>query len=685
MKNLKALLALFVLSFVAIIITGVTLNYLGVEHGPLLIKIGFIFIIVNLILYLFFLIIYVVRKLVIVYTEKRRKAIGSKFKTKLVASFLGLVLIPSILLLILSNQLINNSIDTWFSLEVQKPIYDSMDIAKILYFKERQNTKNYAELLASDREVFNRIIQSKLHSDKFTTFILNKPDDSTLVKEAFNGISGTEIFSTDKGDIIRAVSPLRNGDKVTGVVVVESLIPSNIVTKMESIQKAFNEYIQIKLQQHPVRFLYFLMLSVAALLIIFLALWVSLRIAKGITVPIQSLAEATKTVAHGDLDFRINLVRDDEIGLLINSFNKMLDDIQLGKQSLEQAYRESDQRRLSMETILESINTGVIFFDKTARIVTLNNAACSMLHIDRTSIEGKSYRDLLIKLKSEEITSMVKRLSEKGYGSVEKEIHIYINGRPMDLRVYMTTIEDSGIKFIGTLVVFDNLTEIIMAQRALAWQEVAKRIAHEIKNPLTPIRLSAERLLKKWNDKADDFENVLVRSTKTIVNEVNSLRSLVDEFSRFGKMPKINLEPTNIKTMLEEVADLYSNLKETELITSINPGIPDIDVDRKQLKMALINLIDNAIQAHTDKIWLDAYFHSSIDMIRIEVKDNGAGIKAEDKEKLFFPYFSTKKEGTGLGLAIVNSIISKHRGYIRVQDNSPKGTQFIIELPVGQK
>ncbi len=680
MKNLKALFGFFILSFIAVIITGVVLNYLGIEHGPLLIKIGFIFIIVNIILFLLLLIFFVGRNLVNLYTEKKRKAIGSKFRIKLVISFLGLVLIPSVLLFILSNQLINNSIDTWFSLEIQKPIYDSMDIAKTLYFKERQYAKNYAKLLAS-----NRNLQIDAHNGDYKSYLLKQPDDSNIVKEAFNGISGTDITSTDKGDVIRAVSPVMENNKITGVIVVETIIPRDVVIKMESIWKAFNEYIQIKMQQNPIRFVYFLMLTIATLLIIFLALWVSLRIAKGITVPIQSLAEATKTVAHGDLDFRINLKRDDEIGLLINLFNKMLDDLQEGKQSLEKAYRESDSRRLSMETILESINTGVIFFDRSGRIITINNAACTMLNTERKGIEGKSYRELLVKLKSNELGALVKRLGEKGFGSVENEIHTYINGRPMDFRVYMTTLQDSKNNFIGTLVVFDNLTEIIMAQRALAWQEVAKRIAHEIKNPLTPIRLSAERLTKKWNEKAPDFEDIMNRSTKTIVQEVNSLRSLVDEFSRFGKMPKINLEPTNIKSIIEEVIDLYSNLKEIEILTSLNTEIPEIEIDKQQIKMALINLIDNAIQAKTEKIWLNAYYNSSLDLIRIEVVDDGVGIEEKDKDKLFFPYFSTKKEGTGLGLAIVNSIISKHRGYIRVQDNRPKGTQFIIELPLGQK
>ncbi len=685
MKNLKALLGLFTLSFVAILITGVVLNYIGIEHGSLLIKIGFIFIIVNVILYLLLLIFFVLRNLSHIYTEKKQKVMGSTFRTRLVVSFLGLVIIPSALLFILSNQLLNNSIDTWFSLEVQKPIYDSMDIARTLYFKERQFAQKYAEIIVLNKDILGKSYESAINTDDFKTYFLSNSDNSSLVNDAFKGTTGTDVLTSDKGDIIRAAAPLMENNKVIGVVIVETIIPADLVLKMESIQNSFNEYIQIKLQQNPIRIIYFFMLTIAALIIISLALWISLRMAKGITVPIQSLAEATKTVTHGDLNFRINLQRDDEIGLLINSFNTMLDDLQSGKQSLELAYKESDQRRLSMETILESINSGVIFFDRTGKIITINNAACAMINLERSSIEGKIYKELLEKYKSDELNKMVKHISEKGFGSIEKELHLYVNGRPMDLRVYITIIKDASQRLIGTLVVFDNLTEIIMAQRALAWQEVAKRIAHEIKNPLTPIRLSAERVLKKWNDKSDDFEVILNKSTKIIVKEVNNLRSLVDEFSRFGKMPKINLEPTSMKLIIEEVTELYSNLKETHITPSFDSDMPDIEVDKKQIRMALINLIDNAIQANTDTINIDASFNSDFDLIRIEVTDNGIGINKEDRGKLFSPYFSTKKEGTGLGLAIVNSIISKHRGYIRVQDNEPKGTKFIIELPVRYK
>jgi two-component system nitrogen regulation sensor histidine kinase NtrY len=684
MKNLKILLGLFILSILAVFITGVVLSYIGIEHGPLLIKTGFIFIIVNVILYLLFLIFFVIRNLINVYVEKKQKLLGSKFRTQLVVSFVGLTLIPSSLLFILSNQLINSSIDKWFSLEVQKPVVDSMDIAKTFYTKERESVKDYADFLADEKGLQRLKIITKSTNGKFKASFLKQPNDAELIENAFNGMGDTEIESTENGDIIRAAVPVMDNEKITGVVVVETTIPQDVVEKMQSINKAFNEYNQIKTQQNPIRFLYFLMLTIATLLIIFLALWFSLRIAKGITVPIRSLAEATETVAHGDLNFRIDFKRDDEIGMLVNSFNNMLDDIQQGKHSLEESYVESDKRRLSMEAILENIATGVIFLERSGRIATLNSAACKLLAIERTDMLGKSHRELLAKIKSDELYSMAKRLEEKDFRATEGEIHAYIEGRPVDLRVYITVLKDSKGSVIGILVVFDDLTEIITAQRALAWQEVAKRITHEIKNPLTPIKLSTERLSKKWDEKANDFGEVLKKSTRTIVKQVDSLISLVNEFSRFGKMPKINLEPANINSIMEEVVELYSDMRGINIITSFQK-IPDIDIDREQIKRALINLMDNSIQAKTKRIYLNTSYDPSLEIIKIEVLDEGAGIGAEEKEKLFLPHFSTKQEGTGLGLAIVSTIVSKHRGYIRVKDNTPMGAHFIIELPVGRK
>lgn len=696
MRNLKILLGLFVLSILAIIITGAVLNYIGIEHGPLLIKIGFIFIVVNVVLYLLFLIFSVIRNLINLYIEKKQKIAGSKFRTKLVVAFLGLTLIPSVLLFILSNQLINNSIDKWFSLQVQRPMDDSMSIAQTYYSKEMKNLQDYANFLASNNNSIdiNKLVNPvrKLENSNgvknkegvFKVYFFKNPGDSDFIQNVFKDVADTEIVSTKGGDIIRAASLVKEGDRIAGAIVVETIVPKNIVDKLESIRNAYNEYRQIETQQNPIKFLYFFVLTIATLLIIFLALWASLRIAKSITVPIKSLAEATNTIAHGNLDFRINLKRDDEIGLLINSFNRMVSELKEGKLSLEHAYTESDRRRLGMEAILENINTGVIFLERSGRIATLNNAACSMLNLNRNNIIGKSHKELLEKIKSDDLNSMIKKLEEKDFKFTKGEIHAYVEGRPVTLRVYITLLKDSKGNFIGILVVFDDLTDIITAQRTLAWQEVAKRTTHEIKNPLTPIKLSAERLLKKWDEKAKDFGEVLQKSTKTIVKEVDSLRNLVDSFSKFGKMPKINLKPTNIKSVIEEVLELYDNLREVKIITLLQ-DTPEIDADREQLKRALINLIDNAIQAKTERIWLNSYYAPSLETIKIEVVDEGTGIREEEKDKLFLPDFSTKKDGTGLGLAIVSTIISKHRGYIRVKDNEPKGTRFIIELPAGQK
>lgn len=678
MRNLKILFGIFALSIFAIIITGIALSYFGVEHGPLLIKIGSIFVTVNIILYLLFLIFSVIRNFINLYIEKRQKIIGSKFRTKLVFAFVGLTLIPSILLFILSNQLINNSIDKWFSLEVQRPIDDSMNIAKTFYSEKIKNIKEYADFLASNAGIIdiNKTIKNKERD--FKIHFSKNPEESEFIRNVFSGTADTEIVSTKEGDIVRAASQVKEGNRISGVIVVETIIPKETVGKLETIKKAYNEYHQIETQQNPIKFLYFFVLIIATLLIIFLALWIALRIARGITIPIRSLVEATNVIAQGNLDFRINLKREDEIGLLINSFNKMVSELKEGKFTLEKAYTE-------MEAILENINTGVILLERSGRIATLNNAACSMLNFNRDKIIGKSHREILEKIKSDDLNSMLKKLEEeKDFKFTEGEIHAYIDSKPVNLRVYITVLKNSKGNFIGILVVFDDLTEIINAQRAIAWQEVAKRIAHEIKNPLTPIQLSTERLLKKWDEKADDFGEVLKRSTKTIVNEVNSLRNLVNEFSRFGKMPKINLQTTNIKSIIEEILNLYNDVKEATIITSLQ-DTPEIEADQEQLKRAIINLIDNAIQAKTERIWLNTSYDPFLEVARIEVADEGIGIKEEEKDKLFLPYFSTKKDGTGLGLAIVSTIISKHRGYIRVKNNEPKGTRFIIELPVRQK
>jgi two-component system nitrogen regulation sensor histidine kinase NtrY len=296
---------------------------------------------------------------------------------------------------------------------------------------------------------------------------------------------------------------------------------------------------------------------------------------------------------------------------------------------------------------------------------------------------GKNYREILSTIESDSLKEMVHGIKLQSLRTVEKEIWATIKEKRVMLRVSIMGLRDRS-DYLGLLVVFDDLTDVIKAQKALAWQEVARRIAHEIKNPLTPIKLSTERMLKKWEQRESDFAQVFERSTKTIIKEVEGLRGLVDEFSRFGAMPKINKMPASLALLTDEVVNLYRDYKGFVINVLIPGGIPLIDMDGEQFKRVLINLFENAIQAMPEggKIDLSVEVDNAANRVFIDIADDGPGIPEEDKEKLFLPYFSTRRGGTGLGLAIASKIIREHMGYLRVRDNDPHGTVFTIEMPI---
>jgi two-component system nitrogen regulation sensor histidine kinase NtrY len=351
--------------------------------------------------------------------------------------------------------------------------------------------------------------------------------------------------------------------------------------------------------------------------------------------------------------------------------------------SLQSAYFESDTRRLFIENILDNINSGVIMLDTTGDILMINKRACSIISIEPERVLHQNYRELVSMINSDELQKLVGGIEGREFKSVKKEVRAVIGGRKVILLVFITSLRDLQ-KYIGLLVVFDDLTDIIEAQRALTWQDVARKIAHEIKNPLTPIKLSTERMIKKWERKDADFDEIFHRSARTIVKEVDSLKRLVDEFSKFGKMPEIHKKPTSIPAIIDEVVNLYKDYKGIEISVAIPENTPLVELDGEQFKRVIINMFDNAIQAMTSngRIDVKVAFDVSSDRAYIDVADNGTGIRDDAKEKLFLPYFSTKRDGTGLGLAIANRIIKEHGGYIKVRDNEPAGTVFTIVMPV---
>jgi two-component system nitrogen regulation sensor histidine kinase NtrY len=625
------------------------------------------------------LMFFVAKALTKLYFERKREVLGSRFKTKIVVVFVILTSIPSVLLFLGASGLVTNYIDRWFTPQFRQPIDSTLGIARAFYDIERKNTLEAARSIVSTGTV---------PMEYTVTHLSEIPDNpSDAITEAFGGEDGTEIISGEDGDTVRAVVPENTGGKHSGVLIVESHIPRDITRNMEKIKSAYEDYMQLEAWKQPLKLNYQLFLGFFTLIVIFTALWVSLRIARGISEPIQMLAQATGEIASGNLEVDISLKRDDEIGLLINSFNHMVKELKDGKASLQTAYIESDRRRLFMENILENIQSGVISLDAEGTILAMNTAACTILNVPSASVMGKNYRELLSLLRSDSLQEMIRGIKLRTLGMVEKEIWATIKGKRTVLRVSLMGLRNNASEYVGLLVVFDDLTNVIKAQKALAWQEVARRIAHEVKNPLTPIKLSTERMLKKWEQKDEDFPQVFERSTRTIIKEVDSLRALVDEFSRFEKMPEIHKSPTILAGIIDEVVNLYRDYKGLSVKVLLPEDMPRIDMDGEQFKRVLINLFENAIQAMHGEgaIEVTVHLNESSNRVFMDVADDGPGIREEDKERLFLPYFSTKKEGTGLGLAIAHRIVREHMGYLRVGDNEPRGTVFTIEMPIKEE
>ncbi|MFZ3123200.1 MAG: ATP-binding protein [Thermodesulfovibrionales bacterium] len=676
MKNLRnGLLFLGVFIFI-IAASAVELHYIRLETVSVL-TIVILLVLLNLnIIALLTLVFFVSKNLIKLYIERKQKILGYKFKTKIVVIFVVLTSIPAALLFFVASGLVTNYIDKLLTPQFRQPLTSSLNVAKAVYEMERQRAMEFARAVVSGEK----------SASGYRTVRMNRsPENPTeTIKAAFDGKEGTEVISGENGDTIRAAVPEYSGGKMTGIIIIETTLPKDIAVNVEKVKSAYEDYLNMESWKVPLKMNYILILAFFTLIVVFMALWVALRIARGITDPIQSLAQATEEVASGNLDVRLNLRREDEIGLLINSFNHMVSGLKEGKETLQKAYVKSDRERLWMENILANINSGVVFLDVHGRILTINVAACSILNVKAEDVINKNYRDLTAKIASEELNTLISGIIIKDLKGIEKDVRVTVGDERLILRVFVTTLRDKASTPIGLLVVFDDLTDVIKAQKAIAWEEVARRIAHEIKNPLTPIKLSTERMMKKWEQKDKDFDQIFERSTRTIVNEVDSLKRLVDEFSRFGKMPEIKKMPTNLASIINEALELYKDYKGFNIKVLLPDDVPPVEMDGEQFKRVMINIFDNAFQAmgNSGNIELKVHMDKAANRVFMDIADDGPGMKEDDKDKIFLPYFSTKKDGTGLGLAIANKIVMEHRGYIRVRDNNPKGTIFTIELPI---
>jgi two-component system nitrogen regulation sensor histidine kinase NtrY len=404
----------------------------------------------------------------------------------------------------------------------------------------------------------------------------------------------------------------------------------------------------------------------------------------------MELAEGTRKLAEGDLSYSINVEADDEMKVLVDSFNKMTRELRFNRRELEFSARklyeqnlEIEERRRYMEIVLDNVSAGVISLDAHGLVTTINSSAENMLRINAADVLKKSYKSLLTEPYPKLASEIMEHFATQSDEGVSKSINLTIDGKRRTFKINFNVLKDDAGHQMGIVMVFDDLTELEKAQRMAAWREVARRIAHEVKNPLTPISLSAQRLKRKYQKQIND--PVFEECTQTIIDHTDLIRNLVNEFSSFARFPTASPEPCDLAPIIHESVALYReghlNIKFNVII---GHDLPVLNLDRQQIKQIMINLIDNAVAAIRNKgeITIAASTDDTGEKVRIIVADNGSGISDEDKPYLFEPDFTTKKSGMGLGLAIVATIVADHHGTIITEDNKPCGAKFIIELPV---
>jgi two-component system nitrogen regulation sensor histidine kinase NtrY len=675
MKIRHGFIFLCVFTFI-IILFAVELHYIKLGNASLTTRILFVALFNLNILALLTLMFFVFKSLAKLYIERKQKILGYKFKTKIVIVTVILTSIPAGILFFVSSGLVTSYIDSLLAPQFRQPLLSSLEIAKSVYDSEKERALEFAKHLSNGERSLQRY---KI------THLKQLPDNPTeTVRSAFAGKEGTEVISGDNADTIRAALPEYTNGKLSGIVIVETYMPRTIALSVEKIKEAYETSLQFEAWRIPLKTNYLLILAFFTFIVVFMSLWVALRITRGITDPIQKLAQATNEVASGNLNVNLEFKSADEIGLLIDSFNHMVSEIKTGKEILQHSHMESESRRLWLENILSNINSGVVFLDISGKILTINNSAYSILNLTPEDALGKNYRDVMLKINSDELNLLIKGIIVKDLSGIEKNIKVASAGKNLTLRVFVTTLKDSLSTSIGLLVVFDDITDIINAQQNLTWQEAARRIAHEIKNPLTPIKLSTERMLKKWQQHDKDFDNVFERATQSIIKEVDSLKKLVDDFSTLGKLPEIKKTLIDIRDITNETFALYKGYKGFNIKISIPDNIPPVEADGQQLKRVFINILDNAFHAMGSSGNIEFKIHADAvnNKIFMDISDDGPGISETQKDKIFQPYFSTKESGTGLGLSIASKIITEHKGHIRVKDNIPKGTVFTIDIPI---
>ncbi|MCX6561269.1 MAG: ATP-binding protein [Candidatus Aminicenantes bacterium] len=656
------------------------------------------------------------RNLARLYLERKRKVVGAHFKTKLVMFFTALSFLPTLLLFLFTSDLISRNIEQWFKMDVNRVLEDTRAVADGFYVTASELTLHYAVqlekemrsqgLLAADkRGALEAFVRTKLAEYKLAEIAVYQGEeelfvylDPNLPLQDYNELKSDNVKRIQAGVPLNDIKPMGTGefirqgvsfslpDTTAFLITTGMFLPQNYTQKINNVKAYWDRYSRRRQQKDLTKTTYQLMLVLVTMLIVFAATWIGFHLARSITVPIEKLAQATREVSKGNLDVRVEDPASDELGILVESFNQMIADIQTGQVRLAQKTAEQEARKQYIETLLNTVTTGVIALDAEGRITTINPSARDMLALPATAeVAGRPYREVLRHPHFAELAQAIEAGMRTRYRISDREITIMLNGQQLTLALTLSPLKPPGAGFSGLLVVLDDLSQLIKSQRVAAWKEVAQRVAHEIKNPLTPIQLNAERILRNLSRPDPASPAALEEGARVIIQEAQTIKSLVDEFSEFARLPKISLQPASLAEIVDQAAALFRPIyNDIEFEVTIDPEVPARQpLDPEPMKRVFINLFDNAIDAMAKKgrIVVRAGFDRDTRLIQVEIEDTGPGIAVEDKDKLFLPHFSTKKKGTGLGLAIVAQIMKEHNGAIDVRNVKPHGARFILQLP----
>lgn len=719
-KQVIILLAVTVFTLLAVLVSQSAFELTQVRAGnneqaivfyALLLLISLLFVALTFVL---------LRNLLKLAAERRLGVLGSKFRTRMVVGALLLSFLPVLAMYWFAYSLMNRSIDKWFSTPVEQVRADTHAMASLLANYASQNARAEAMAVAAAPETQHSFAGHGFSAvvSEFQRYELSLQGGFAIAVQ--NGDAEASFNAPAQWPLLKSKMPLAQlsaGQPAQftwgqteyslgsapvgsdGFVLVAIPLPREFSQTVAHVEASQQRYIELAHERRQVRRTYVSLLLLITMAVLFVTTWLALFLSKLVTRPLAALAEATQEISRGRLDYRVEVNSGDEIGDLVRSFNRMAEEMESGRRQIEASSRdvtaanaELDERRRQMETILESIPTGVLSLDAARRVTHANLALLRMFRPDQASgderiIRGAALSDLFPREVLHDLEPLLRRADRMGMTASQMEMPVERGS--LDVAITVATLRHQQQRS-GYVIVFEDLSDLLKAQKQAAWREVARRVAHEIKNPLTPIALSAERI-QRHLDRADALDKgsleIIHTCAKTIAGAVETVRRLVDDFSTLARFPASNPHPADINGIIDNALSQFNGrLEGIQIHKALAPDLPKVMADAEAIKRTVANLVDNAAEAMQGSVVRELQIFTSLvgtrDAVEIIVADTGHGVTRELKEKLFLPYFSTRKRGTGLGLAIVSRVIEEHHGSIRVEENYPVGTRFVVELPV---